>query len=375
MSQDNNNISSEPWMPQENDPSYYKIISEIKDYAIFAMSPEGIILTWNKGCVKLKQWSVEEAVGKHYRMLFMDEDQKDQKPEKEIEYAIKEGSFEEYNWRKKKDGSPFWANVVLSPVYNEKNQIIGLFKIAKDLSILKKIEDELYRKNEQLIKSYSELENFIYSSNIGLKGPIANLENLSITLKHDLSEAEFDQVRDLIMQSVSKLRETLESIVQVSKVQISINEANPENINLGYFINEIKNEFSSERMVGLKTDFKVEEIYFSKANLKIIVYNLISNSIKFKSPDRPCKVEVKSEKSGDYILISFKDNGIGMPQGYKEKLFRMFRRLHDQNEGSAIGLYLVKRVVDQTGGKLDVDSVENEGTEFKIFLTQQQDRL
>lgn len=66
------------------------------------MSPEGIILTWNKGCVKLKQWSVEEAVGKHYRMLFMDEDQKEQRPEKEIEHAINEGSFEEYNWRKKK---------------------------------------------------------------------------------------------------------------------------------------------------------------------------------------------------------------------------------------------------------------------------------
>lgn len=239
---------------------------------------------------------------------------------------------------------------------------------------MKKVEEDLYRKNEQLIKSYSELENFIYSSNIGLKGPIANLENLCITIKHKLPEEEFDMIRDLIIQSVSKLRETLESIVQVSKVQIVINEANQENINLGDFLNEIKNEFSSE-WIDLKTDLKVEEIYFSEANLKIIVYNLITNSIKFKSPDRPCKVAVKSEKSGDYILLSVKDNGIGMPQGYKEKLFRMFRRLHDQNGGSAIGLYLVKRVVDQTGGKLDVDSVENQGTEFKIFLKQQQDEL
>lgn len=372
MNQSDNDFSSQSWIPKEGDPLYFHIINEIKDYAIFFINTEGKIVTWNKGCIKIKQWGAEEAIGKHYRFLFRDEDQKAQRPEKELEIATKEGRFEELFWRKRKDGSLFWANVILTAMYQD-SKIIGFAKITRDLTERKKNDDELYRKNELLLKAQTELDNFIYSSGINLKGPIANLEGLFIKLKHQLPENEFNQIRELLIKTVSKLKSTLQSIMEVSKVNLGIKEAIPETINLNDLFNEIRQDFSlewNELCPAIDTDFIISEIYFSKVNLKIIIYNLVTNAIKFRSPHRPCLIKVSSERSGDFIIISVKDNGVGMREGYKEKLFRMFRRLHDQIEGAGVGLYLVKRIVDHTGGKLDVESKENEGTEFKVYLKQ-----
>jgi signal transduction histidine kinase len=98
------------------------------------------------------------------------------------------------------------------------------------------------------------------------------------------------------------------------------------------------------------------------------MYNLISNAIKYKSPDRKPVVSIRTEKVNGFCLISVKDNGLGLSPEQKEKIFQMFKRFHDHGEGTGIGLYIVKRIVDNAGGKIEVESEKDKGSEFKVYL-------
>ncbi|MFN3402781.1 MAG: PAS domain-containing protein [Cytophagaceae bacterium] len=132
------------------------ILNEIKDYAIFFLDVEGKILTWNKGCAIIKQYEAEETIGKFFGFLFTDEDQKIDLPHSELEITRNEGRYESEAWRKKKDGSLFWANVLLNAIYDEENNVIGFIKVIKHLTDRKKAEDELLKKNEQLMNATSD---------------------------------------------------------------------------------------------------------------------------------------------------------------------------------------------------------------------------
>jgi two-component system CheB/CheR fusion protein len=132
----------------------------------------------------------------------------------------------------------------------------------------------------------------------------------------------------------------------------------------------INNKISTTNAV-ITTDFEVEELFFSKKNLRSIIYNLITNALKFtKSPTPTIKISTKSE--GEFVLLSVRDNGIGMTLKEKKKVFDIYNRINKNVEGQGIGLYLVKKIVDAAGGKVMIESEPGKGTTFKIFLLAEQ---
>ena len=115
-------------------------------------------------------------------------------------------------------------------------------------------------------------------------------------------------------------------------------------------------------------NFVKQEINYSRKNFRSIIYNLLSNAIKYTAPERKPQIMIKTEMSGEFLLISVKDNGIGIPEDKKDLIFSQFERLNKKIEGTGLGLYIVKRIVDNNGGKIVVDSVVGEGSEFKVYL-------
>ncbi|MCC9166533.1 sensor histidine kinase [Pontibacter harenae] len=118
----------------------------------------------------------------------------------------------------------------------------------------------------------------------------------------------------------------------------------------------------------VSTDFQVRIISLSPKNFRSILYNLLSNSIKYRSNKRNCQVHVQTIQVEKGVVLSVKDDGLGMNEQNLEQLYMMFRRFHSHVEGSGIGLHLVKRIVDSAGGSIEVTSAEDEGTEFKILF-------
>jgi PAS domain S-box-containing protein len=127
----------------------YLLVQSIKDYAIFMLDTRGFIISWNEGAKNIKGYSAQEIIGKHFSVFYIEEDLKDKKPERELKIALTTGKYEEEGWRKRKDGSLFWANVVITAVFNKEGTHVGFSKITRDLTERKGLEDRLRRSEER----------------------------------------------------------------------------------------------------------------------------------------------------------------------------------------------------------------------------------
>jgi PAS domain S-box-containing protein len=234
--------------------------------------------------------------------------------------------------------------------------------------------NELLSKNEELLKINIDLDNFIYTASHDLKAPISNIEGLLEVLKNSFERQSLDET-DLIFKminlSVNRFKGTIQDLTNITKAQKGTND-DLEELDCLQVIEDVKlsiNDMIWNSQAHIKVDVNhCNKIKFSKKNFTSIIYNLISNGIKYRKPDRFPEIFIKAVKLDGFILISVTDNGLGISESNIEKIFTMFKRFHDHVEGTGIGLYIVKRIIENAGGKIEVDSELDKGTTFNIYL-------
>jgi PAS domain S-box-containing protein len=251
---------------------------------------------------------------------------------------------------------------------NNRQSLRNLALAKEELS---RINEELSYKNNELIKINNDLDNFIYTASHDLKAPISNLEGLVAILSEDMITEEGKEILPMIHTSLLRLRNVIKDLTEISKIQKNIEE-DKEHISFSEITQEIKllveDEIRPNNAI-LDIDFsEAPEIYFSRKNLRSIIYNLISNGIKYRSLERDPVLKIRSHMTPDELILTFEDNGLGIEENDKEKIFNMFKRLHDHVEGTGIGLYIVKRIVENEGGKIEVQSQVGKGSLFSIWL-------
>ncbi|MBC7450070.1 MAG: HAMP domain-containing histidine kinase [Cytophagales bacterium] len=249
-----------------------------------------------------------------------------------------------------------------------------------DQVIARKNEEQsalaLMHKNEELQRINSDLDNFVYTASHDLKAPVSNIEGLIAALSDTLDGGndvpeELREIIELINYSILKFKETIGDLTEITKIQKNHVEDSNEAIQCIEIIEDVKLSIQSmidQTKAQIELDLEgCESFHFSKRNFKSIMYNLLSNAIKYRSPDRRPEIFIKMYRSGTQRLLTIRDNGLGMDLQHKEhRIFSMFKRLHDHVEGSGIGLYLVKRIMDNTGGTIAVDSQIGKGTTFTL---------
>ena len=356
---------------QDGEERYKLLVESVHDYAIFMLDEQGIISTWNIGAERIKGYKAEEIIGRHFSIFYTQQAREEAFPQYELVQAKKEGRFEDEGWRVKKDGSTFWANVIITPVYKE-GQHIGFSKVTRDLS--ERVKNEaLMKKNRELLRINTDLDNFVYMASHDLKSPIANLEGLLKILDQDpnaRATASQEKILKLMNTSVQSLRQTVADLTEITKIQKDIKE-NVVEVSFPEVMQEVKHNIEQlmlEAQATIQAHFHVPELLFNKAALKSILYNLLSNAIKYRSSDRPIQIEVTSYMAKDHVVLSVKDNGLGLKKEQQAKLFTMFKRFHQHVEGTGIGLYIIKRAIENTGGWIEVDSRENQGSEFRVHF-------
>lgn len=241
---------------------------------------------------------------------------------------------------------------------------------------LAETNQELSGTNAQLIRTNIDLDNFIYAASHDLKAPIYNIERLLLILIESIpSEAhaspELKQVIEMIHSSISRFKRTIDHLTDVTKLQKENNQEASE-VNLTELIQDIKLDLSAQiESAGAQIEVDVtacDAIRFSEKNMRSVLYNLLSNAIKYRDPDRTPVVKISCEISGAYTLLKVQDNGLGMKPSGVAKIFSMFTRLHDHVEGSGIGLYMVKKIVENAEGRIEVDSKIGQGTTFSVYF-------
>ncbi len=357
---------------RESEEKARLLIDSVKDYAIYMLSPDGYIATWNAGAERIKGYKASEVIGKHFSKFYSREAIENGFPQYELEQAKKNGRFEDEGWRIRKDGTAIWVNVVITAVYNEDNRLLGFTKITRDLSERKKNE-ELMRKNKELLKINTDLDNFIYTASHDLKAPISNLEGLVTLLKDDLGESttQHQEILDRVDHSIGRLRKVISDLTEITKVEQDSTVV--EEINLPELYEDIAEslgEVMNVSGVTLKAEFDEHKMLkYSRKNLRSVLYNLITNAIKYASPDKKPEVIVKTELVQPHeLLLTVSDNGLGIEQSQQPKIFSMFKRMHQHVEGSGVGLYIVKRILENSGDRIEVESEVGKGSTFKVYF-------
>jgi PAS domain S-box-containing protein len=354
------------------------LISGVKDYAIFLLTKEGNIATWNDGAKRIKGYHAEEVIGSHFSRFYLPEAIEAQYPTFELSKALKDGRFEDEGWRVRKDGSKFWANVLITPIYNSENQLLGFTKITRDLT--ERIRNEnLMMKNQELYRLNLDLDNFIYAASHDLKAPIANIEGLLNVLLQSLSPESRtnDRVRDvtdMMRTSIERFKNTISSLTDVIKLQKE-NSQEATTVNVSEMVQEVlldMKHIAESESARIDTDVNCSiAVQFSKNNFRSIVYNLISNAIKYRSPDRLPIVRIACHETDENVVFKVQDNGLGMGLPDTSRIFKMFQRLHNHVDGTGVGLYMVKRIIENSGGRIEVQSKLGEGSTFIVYLNKQ----
>ncbi|MBX9851313.1 MAG: PAS domain-containing protein [Cytophagaceae bacterium] len=237
---------------------------------------------------------------------------------------------------------------------------------------LKISEEHLKSTNDNLRKINIDLDNFIYTASHDLRAPISNIEGLveALSAGIDNKNEEMKEIVDLMRISVEKFKDTIKDLTEISRIQKEQFE-DIEEINVKELLDEINvglKEMIDKSKASISIDLEKPTIKFSKKNLRSIFYNLVTNAIKYRSPQRTPEIKIKTQQVDGYALFSIQDNGLGIPERHQNKIFSMFKRFHDHVDGTGVGLYIVKRIVDNSGGMIKVDSEEGRGTQFKVYF-------
>lgn len=359
--------------------SFKEFFDNAVDSAILVLDTEGNILKSSQGMKRSYGYDHKDVVGRNFSMLFIEDDLQKKIPEREIKTVMEKKAVSDINYILHKNGSKIWSHGE-SVLTKDKDGNEYIIKHFYDINHRKQLEENLLEANEKLTKAKKDLDTFVYTASHDLKAPISNLQALVSALEADLNDnAKKEGVADIlkmIHESTERFTQVLNDLSVTGKAQSEETES-PSQVHFAELVEEVKtsmlDQIEREKAVFLEDFSGAPSIKFSKKNLRSILYNLISNAIKFRSTNRNPEVRVCTYKHKGHVEIVVQDNGIGMHADQKEKVFQIYSRLHDHVEGTGVGMNIVKQIVDNNGGRIEVDSEPGKGSAFKVFLNEVQD--
>ncbi|PTX18100.1 two-component system CheB/CheR fusion protein [Pontibacter mucosus] len=277
----------------------------------------------------------------------------------------------------KKDGSYAYISNRAQIMHNEYQMPYRMLGSFIDLTDLKLTQEKLQATNEHLLRVIEDLDTFVYTASHDLKTPISNIEGLLLLLEHQVAAAgpipgePIQPVFDMMKGAISRFNNVIKDLTDIAKVQRGI-DGEPEQVDVQEVFEEVAasmQETIDSEHAQINADFSgAPQIRFSKKNLYSVLYNLISNGIKYKAAGRNPEVTLKTERVDGYVLLTVSDNGLGISRDNQTKLFTLFKRFHAHVDGTGMGLYIVKRLVDNASGYITVRSEEGVGSTFEVYF-------
>lgn len=236
--------------------------------------------------------------------------------------------------------------------------------------------EELHESNTRLTRTNTDLDTFVYTASHDLKSPITNIEGLLLALREQLPGAQNDepnaQLLDMMEGAVERFQQTLGHLTDVSRLQQDLSQRPTETVDLPALAEAVRLDILPE-LTAARATLTVDldhcrTVQGSPKTLRSVLYNLLSNAIKYRDPARPCQVTLRCRHEAGYLTLAVQDNGLGLSEQQQGQLFRLFRRLHTHVAGSGVGLYMVRKMVDNVGGTLRVQSQLGVGSTFTVTL-------
>jgi PAS domain S-box-containing protein len=376
----------------ENEARYRDIaaIVESSEDAILTKDLNGVITSWNHGATRLFGYAADEVIGKPV-MILIPAERHDEEPT--ILGRIRRGErIDHYETvRQRKDGSAVDISLTVSPVRNPNGEIVGASKIARDITDRKRTEQALLEARKELAKTNEELEERVRDRTASLNEAVAQMEEFSYSVSHDLrgpvramqgyakaaSEDYGDRLDDRgrdylqrIIRGSTRMDKLIQDVLTYSRLARS--EIQLQSVSLDALVRDIIQHYPEMQPPRARITIKapLAEVLAHESPLTQAISNLLGNAVKFVPSGVIPEIELWTERRGANVRLWIKDNGIGIPPEYQSRLFGMFERVTQdiKYEGTGIGLAIVRKALDKMGGTVGLESTGVTGSSFWIEL-------
>ena len=369
---------------RQSEERFRLLLEGVKDYAICMLDPEGRVRTWNTAVPAIEGYGPEQIVGRHFSYIFSKEDRKAGKPEKCLAIAESKGRFEDEVVLVRKDGSKYWADVVITTLHDGDGEISGFSKVIRDITERKKaeeeirklnaeLEDRVFQRTVELEAANKELEAFSYSVSHDLRAPLRHIDGFTEMLARNGGASLSQSNRDLlkvISDSSKQMGQLIDDLLTFSRTGRAELKLMP--VEMNGFVKHTVQELAPE--VGdRKVSWKIAALPTVQADpvtLRQVMVNLICNALKYSSKRPESKIEIGVKDGRRETTFFVRDNGVGFDPRYSSKLFGVFQRLHSAAEfqGTGIGLAIVRRIIARHGGKTWAEGALDKGATFYFSL-------
>ena len=371
---------------RSSEEQYHKMVEEVEDYAILLLDSHGIIRNWNKGAEKIKGYTEQEIVGHHFRVFYTKEDQEAKLPERLVDDAGRKGKAVHEGWRVRKNGTTFWGSIVITALHDDDGRVIGFSKVTRDLTERKVAEDKLVRYARQLEMQNRELQQFAYAAAHDMKEPLRKMKFYYSAIADEGLEVFSDSQRANLERSAAaagRMQRLIEDLLAFTSLGEPGDQL--ETMGLNGVIAEALDIFhdSLEEVHGSVVVPVLPDIKGIPFQVRQVFVNLFGNSIKYRDPERPLRIEVSGSIVSDpglgeadeylptrYLRVRLEDNGIGFAAEHAERIFDMFERLHGREkfEGTGIGLAICRKAMANHKGYIRAEGRPGEGAVFELFF-------
>ena len=344
------------------------LVSRVKDYAIFALDPNGIVSSWNAGAQHIKGYTADEIVGHHFSRFYPEEAIRSGWPQTELAMATRDGRFEDEGWRIRKDGTRFWANVVITALYDDDHTLQGFAKVTRDLTERMRVE--------RLESDATMMGEFVAMLAHELRNPLAPIRSAIGIAQHPaVTREKLAWAHSVVDRQSAQLSRLVEDLLDVSRITRGRMRLERRRVRLADVVAAATEAFS-ESFSTKKLTLAVQQdadpyVRGDAVRLGQILSNLLSNAYKY-TPEGG-RVGLRLSQEGDEALIRLTDSGIGMPAELLPRVFDLFtqdRRALDRSQGGlGLGLAIARRLAEMHRGTLSAHSEGRGcGSEFVLSL-------
>jgi PAS domain S-box-containing protein len=365
---------------KESDERFRALVESIRDYAVFMLDRDGRVQSWNTGAALIKGYQREEIIGKPIDLFYTREDRENGRPAMLLARAANEGRVEDEGWRVRKDGTLFWADVVISALRNEAGVLIGFSKVTRDLTQRQHDEEERRRLDAERIRAEEALrirDEFLSVASHELKTPLTALQLELYGMRAPIEKGGDERLGRKLgraTRSADRLSRLIEMLMDVSRIATGRLTLKREPLDLQPAIEQLVETMrGTADQAGCDLSFHPSPEAgplvgnWDRLRIEQVVMNLLTNAFKY-GVGQPVTLSVS--RGGDQALIEVRDHGPGVPLGDLERIFERFERATATGSqgGLGLGLYVSREIVQAHGGSISGRTLADGGACFTVHL-------
>ncbi|MEQ5844359.1 PAS domain S-box protein (plasmid) [Paraburkholderia acidicola] len=365
---------------RESEQQFRLLVESVNDYAIYMLTPDGNLSSWNAGALRIKGYKREEIVGKHFSCFYTDEDRAAGLPATMLATAAKEGRVEREGWRVRKDGTRFWASVVIDAIHNEEGVLVGFAKVTRDITERKEAAAALDRANlalfqSQKMEAIGQLTGGIAHDFNNLLAVLSNGLQVVSTHPGSYRDAKMIQGMQRAIERGALLTQQLLSFARQQPLK-------PEQQDLNTLIRDFEPMLRRAGSSAVNIEFAMSPVenttLVDAARFEAALLNLVVNACD-AMPDGG-SIIISSEtielasgtignlSAGSYVRVCVTDSGTGMPPEVASRAFEPFYTTKEVGKGTGLGLSQVYGFISQSGGDVRISSIVGKGTVVELYL-------